>query len=214
MRLVIPRLYVILDAALMTESAEDTARKLLDAGVQLLQYRDKTANARELLAEATVLSAFARGASAMLFVNDRPDVAYLAGASGVHLGQQDLSAEQARLLIGPDRWVGISTHNEPQFTLAAATSADYIAVGPVFTTKTKLNPDPVAGLQLIRRARQLTSKPIVAIGGITLEHAAEVIEAGADSVAVISDILRDADPPRRAKQFIHQLEAVNPPASH
>jgi thiamine-phosphate pyrophosphorylase len=214
MRFAIPRLYVILDAALMTEPVGDTARKLMDGGVRLLQYRDKTAHARELLAEATMLAGFTRGAGAMLFVNDRPDVAYLAGASGVHVGQRDMSAEQARAVVGPDSWVGISTHNEAQIRLAEETSADYIAIGPVFTTKTKENPDPAVGLELIRRARELTKKPIVAIGGITLEHAAETIAAGADSVAIISDILRDADPARRARQFIQRLEAVSPPASN
>lgn len=214
MRFVIPRLYVILDPALMTEPVGNTARKLMDVGVRLLQYRDKMAHARELLAEATTLAGIARGAGGVLFVNDRPDVAYLAGASGVHVGQQDLSVEQARAAVGPDFWVGISTHNEAQIRLAEETSADYIAIGPVFTTKTKENPDPVVGLELIRRARQLTKKPIVAIGGITLEHGAEAIEAGADSVAVISDILRDAGPARRAKQFIQRLEAAKPPASN
>src|SRR5208282_638868 len=127
------------------------------------------------------------------FVNDRPDVAYLAGASGVHVGQDDLGVEQARAVLGKDKLIGVSTHNLEQFTAAAATSADYIAVGPIFETRTKANPDPVVGIELIRRARLLTDKPIVAIGGATLERAGEILAAGADSVAVISDILLAPD---------------------
>jgi len=144
-----------------------------------------------------------------LIVNDRADVAALAGANGVHVGQEDLGVEQARAVIGDSRWIGVSTHNLEQFERATGTSADYIAVGPVFSTATKTNPDPVVGIDFIRRVRALTEKPIVAIGGITLERAAEVIEAGADSVAVISDILRAPDPGARASQYIHVLEAAN-----
>jgi len=100
----------------------------------------------------------------------------------------------ARKLVGAEKWIGVSTHNESQFRAAIGSSADYVAVGPVFATASKKNPDPVVGTEFIRRVRGLTSKPIVAIGGITVERAAEVIEAGADSVAVISDILRAGDP--------------------
>jgi thiamine-phosphate pyrophosphorylase len=113
------------------------------------------------------------------------------------------------MVMGAPKLVGISTHNFEQFQQAAATSADYIAVGPVFSTGTKANPDPVIGTNFIRQVRPLTEKPIVAIGGITLERAAEVIEAGADSVAVISDILRAHDPGKRARQYIDLLEAAN-----
>jgi thiamine-phosphate pyrophosphorylase len=122
--------------------------------------------------------------------------------------------EEARAVVGPDAWVGLSTHNVEQFEKAARTSADYIAVGPIFATTSKANPDPVVGLELIRRARRMTEKPIVAIGGITLERAAEVIEAGADSVAVISDILGAQDPSERARQFLQRLEAAKPAANH
>ncbi len=142
-------------------------------------------------------------------VNDRADVAVLAGASGVHVGQEDLGVEQARTLVGEDKWVGISTHNLEQFQSAAATSADYIAVGPVFATSTKANPDPIVGTEFIRQVRALTARPIVAIGGITLENAASIIKAGADSVAVISDILRARDPGGRARQYLDLLGAAN-----
>jgi thiamine-phosphate pyrophosphorylase len=124
------------------------------------------------------------------------------------VGQDDVDAEQARRVIGPDKLVGVSTHNLEQFERAAASSADYIALGPVFTTSTKANPDPVVGLELLRRVRRLTDKPIVAIGGITLERAASAIEAGADSVAVISGIFGACDPAQRAREYINTLETA------
>lgn len=214
MRLVLPTLYVILDAGMLTEPAGVTAQKLMDAGVKLLQYRAKNAAARELWTESRVIGEAARRAKCKFIVNDRPDVAYLAGADGVHVGQDDLDPEQTRKLVGPDRWVGVSTHNLEQFQDAAATSADYIAVGPIFQTSSKANPDPVVGTELLRCVRALTGKPIVAIGGITLERAAEVLAAGADSVAVISDILKAKDPAATAREFIRRLDAAKPAASH
>ena len=214
MGLLLPRLYVILDAALIPEPASQIATKLIDAGVRLLQYRAKSASARDTLETAKQLAQIARSANVTFFLNDRPDIAHLAQADGVHVGQEDLTVEQARSIVGPDRWVGVSTHNRQQFAQAAATSADYVAIGPIFATTSKANPDPVVGLDLLRELRPLTKKPIVAIGGIRLEHAAEVIEAGADSVAVISDILKAPDPAQQARQFIHRLDAAHPPARH
>jgi thiamine-phosphate pyrophosphorylase len=216
-RLVLPRLYVILDASLLNQSSNQAQRKqsgkecaksLLAAGVTLLQYRDKQSGARELLEKSRAIAELALPRNTLFFVNDRPDVAYLAGADGVHVGQHDLPCEQARVVIGSEKFVGVSTHNLEQFAVAAATSADYIAVGPIFETRTKANPDPVVGAELVRRARALTDKPIVAIGGITLERSAEIIAAGADSVAVISDILLAADPAERAAKFIAHLNAL------
>jgi thiamine-phosphate diphosphorylase len=142
------------------------------------------------------------------FVNDRPDVAFLAGATGVHVGQDDLDAEQARQVIGSGKLVGVSTHNLEQFQRAAASSADYIALGPIFSTSCKANPDPVVGLDFLRKVRPLSDKPVVAIGGISLERAASAIEAGADSVAVISGILSAPDPARRARQYIETVESA------
>lgn len=214
MRFSLPKLYVILDAALIREPAPEIARQVMDAGVRLLQYRAKTAAARETLDVAKQLAELARQQSAMFFLNDRPDLAYLAGADGVHVGQDDLSVEQARTIMAPNRWVGVSTHNREQFQRALATSADYIAIGPIFSTTSKANPDPVVGTQLLRELRPLTTKPIVAIGGIRLEHAAEVIEAGADCVAVISDILAAPNPPQQARNFIATLEAAKSAANH
>ncbi len=209
MRLVLPRLYVILDSALLKNSTRDCAQELAAAGVRLLQYRNKSASARELLETSRELVSSLESSRTALIVNDRPDVAALAGAKGVHVGQDDLDAEQARAVVGKEMWVGTSTHNLEQFRRAVATSADYIAVGPIFATTSKANPDPVVGVELIREVRALTDKPIVAIGGITLERAKAVIDAGADSVAVISDILLARNPGERARQYVDVLGETN-----
>jgi len=209
MRLVLPRLYVILDAALLTIPETDCARDLADVGVRLIQYRGKQASSRELLEKSKRLSEVLAPRRTTFIINDRADVAALAGAGGVHVGQDDLEVEEARAVVGAHLLVGVSTHNRKQFEQAATTSADYIAVGPIFSTSTKLNPDPVVGTELIGEVRPLTDKPIVAIGGITLERAEEVIQAGADSVAVISDILRAQDPAARARQYLELLEMAN-----
>jgi thiamine-phosphate pyrophosphorylase len=209
MRLVLPRLYVILDAALLNNSEMDCAKSLVDAGVRLIQYRNKNASARQLFESASKLAAFLNPLGVRFFVNDRADVAALAGAGGVHVGQDDLGVEQARMVMGGGKGVGVSTHNEEQFARATGSSADYIAVGPVFATGSKMNPDPVVGLELVRRVRATTERPVVAIGGITLERAGGVMEAGADSVAVISDILRAEDVGIRARQYIDLLEKGN-----
>ena len=211
-RLVLPRLYVILDAALLTVPETECAQKLVDAGVRLLQYRNKGASARELFECSKRLSSLIVPQGVTFIVNDRADVARAAEASGVHVGQEDLRAEAARSVIGTGKLLGVSTHNLDQFK-DAATSADYVAVGPVFSTSTKANPDPVVGIEFIRRVRILTDKPIVAIGGITLNRAAEVIRAGADSVAVVSDIFLAPDPGQRARQYIELLEAANDAAA-
>jgi len=194
---------------LLAVSETEYAEKLAAAGVRLLQYRNKRASARELFECAKRLSSLLIPLGVTFVVNDRTDVAAAAEASGVHVGQEDLRAEAARSVIGTGKLLGVSTHNLDQFKDAAATSADYVAVGPVFSTSTKANPDPVVGIELIRRVRPLTDKPIVAIGGITLARAAEVIQAGADSVAVLSDILLAPDPGQRARQYIELLDAAN-----
>jgi thiamine-phosphate pyrophosphorylase len=188
---------------------QDCAQELADAGVRLLQYRNKTASARELLNTSRSLASALIPCGVSFIVNDRPDVAVLSAASGVHVGQDDLEVEQARGLVGQEKWVGVSTHTLEQFQKAAATSADYIAVGPVFATSSKANPDPVIGTEFIRRVRRLTDKPIVAIGGIKLENAASVVEAGADCVAVISDVLLARDRGQRARQYLELLGAAN-----
>jgi len=143
------------------------------------------------------------GSRAKLILNDRADLCLAAGFGGLHVGQGDLSPEAARRIIGANLWLGVSTHNPEQITEADKTDADYLAIGPVFATTTKANPDPVVGLAGVRRARELTRKPLVAIGGITRYNARSVIEAGADSVAVISDLI--LDPRKSAEAFFEVL---------
>lgn len=183
-----PALYAILDPSLTPEPVA-FARKLAEAGVQLIQLRDKRGSSRKIHEQARELMSL-QSSDVRIIVNDRPDIAAIAGAAGVHVGQDDLPVEDARKICRPPLWVGVSTHNLNQLREADATSADYIAVGPIFPTSTKENPDPVVGLDLLRAARQLTRKPLVAIGGVTVESAAEVFAAGADSVAVIKDLAR------------------------
>ncbi len=201
-RLALPPLYVILDAALLPSDPIELTRKMLDAGARLFQYRDKTSSSRELLHASQALCLTVRQREGTFLVNDRADISHLAGASGVHLGQDDLSVAAAREVVGNDCLIGLSTHHLRQFKAAAESSADYIAVGPIFSTSGKRNPDPVVGIDFIQTVRKLTTKPIVAIGGITLERAREVIDAGADSVAVISDILKAKNPADRVRQYL------------
>lgn len=200
----VPRLYPIVDAGCfaITEDLVRFAEELFAAGCTLLQYRNKTGNARVMLEQARELKK-RLGASAKLIMNDRPDLALVAEFDGVHVGQEDLLSESVRAIIGPQRWLGVSTHNPEQMQEADRTSADYLAIGPVFSTSSKEKPDPVVGLEGVRRARLLTRKPLVAIGGITRANAASVIEAGADSVAVISDLLRE--PQKSAEEFFRVL---------
>jgi thiamine-phosphate pyrophosphorylase len=198
---VFPSLYAILDRSLLTAPSVEFAGTLAQAGVELVQLRDKTA-AGKLYAEAKELVEALAPRSVRLIVNDRADIAAMAGAAGVHVGQDDLPVEEARAICGRSRWVGVSTHNLKQLRHADATSADYIAVGPIFRTATKENPDPVVGIDFLREARQRTRKPLVAIGGITIESAADVFRAGADSVAVIRDLLSAPDPAARAREYL------------
>jgi thiamine-phosphate pyrophosphorylase len=182
----IPKLYAITDRQWSNCTHEEIVRMLLDGGASLIQLRDKEASGRELLDQAIACLKLTRMAGATLIINDRVDVALTAGADGVHLGQDDLSVTEAREILGKDKIVGVSTHSIDQFRAALETSADYIALGPVFPTLTKENSAPVVGLELVREARKLTDRPLIAIGGINLGRAPDVIESGADCVAVIS----------------------------
>lgn len=206
MGLILPRLYAILDPAQAGgRSILELCDELLAAGARLIQYRDKTATSRELFERSRELVARVRQAGGIFIVNDRADVAAAVGANGVHVGQDDLPVEMARVVVGAGRIVGFSTHNLEQVAAAGKTSADYIAFGPVYPTRSKARPDRVAGLEGLRRARQATRKPLVAIGGITLERAGEVMTAGADSVAVIADLLGAPDVKARARAFLEVL---------
>jgi len=204
-----PRLYPILDAGTLTAHAIDVAGfaiELRDAGVQLLQYRDKTGEPQSVLRAAAFIREVFLGAECRLILNDRADLAVLAGWDGVHVGQDDLLPEDARRVVGVGRWIGVSTHTEEQVRAADLSSADYVAVGPVFATGTKADAEPVIGLDGVRVARALTKKPIVAIGGITQGNARSVIEAGADSVAVISALIVKGEPVEKvARDFLDLL---------
>jgi thiamine-phosphate pyrophosphorylase len=205
----VPRLYPIVGAAFFsaTEELAHFAEELVAGGCSLLQYRNKSGNARVMLEQARELRkrsrAWAPAPHVQLIMNDRADLCLVAEFDGVHVGQDDLLPESVRSIIGAGRWLGVSTHNPEQLQEADQTSADYLAIGPVFSTSSKDKPDPVVGLEGVRRARQLTRKPLVAIGGITRANAASVIEAGADSVAVISDLLRE--PRKSAEEFFRVL---------
>jgi len=218
--ILLPSLYAIVDAAFFSTSEEIVvfSEELVAGGCSLLQYRNKSGNARVMLEQARELRKrlgshpnVARNAplgwgtqdSVRLIINDRADLCLAAEFDGVHVGQDDLSPESVRKIIGAEHWLGVSTHNLEQIQQADRTSADYLAIGPVFSTSSKDKPDPVIGLDGVRRARQLTRKPLLAIGGITRANAASVIEAGADSVAVISDLLRE--PRKSAEEFFRIL---------
>jgi thiamine-phosphate pyrophosphorylase len=200
----LPHVYAILDAAFFSDSDAflAAAQGLAAGGVNLLQYRNKSGNGRQMLEQARQLE-HRLGDSVKLIMNDRADLCLAAEFDGIHLGQDDLSPEGARKVIGESLWLGVSTHNSEQVTKADKTSADYIAIGPVFSTASKANPDPVIGVDGVRQARALTRKPLVAIGGMTRANCRSVIEAGADSVAVISDLLRD--PRKSAEEFLRIL---------
>ncbi len=195
MKLVLPRLYAILDAGCFAGAPDPLAalvqfaRELKAGGVTLLQYRNKNGNARQMLSQARELRRVLDGVT--LIMNDRADLCLAAGCDGVHVGQDDLSPAAVRAIVGDDAFVGVSTHNLAQVREAGQWPVDYVAVGPVFATASKANPDPVIGLEGVRQARALTSKPLVAIGGITRANARDVIAAGADAVAVISALLAD-----------------------
>ncbi|GAC1645640.1 MAG: hypothetical protein NVS9B15_03300 [Acidobacteriaceae bacterium] len=193
----LPRLYPILDRAWFasTDDLLRVARLWMDAELWTIQYRHKGGSARQSLAEAREIVRVAYSAGRRdrltLIMNDRADLCLAADFDGVHVGQQDLSPAAARRVVGEKRVVGVSCHNERQIEEAAETEADYLAIGPVFATSSKQDADPVVGLERLHAVRKLTSKPLVAIGGVTRENAKSLWDAGADSVAVISDLLRD-----------------------
>jgi thiamine-phosphate pyrophosphorylase len=181
------------------------AEALVLAGVRLIQLRDKRASSRELWASGCELGSQVHQSQGIFIVNDRADIAAAVEADGVHVGQEDLPVEFARRLLPAGKWVGYSTHVLEQVKEADRSSADYIAFGPVFPTASKENPDPVVGLEGLRGARQATRKPLVAIGGITLENTRAAIEAGADSVAVIRGLIAAPDVRQRAEEFLEVL---------
>lgn len=188
--MILPRFYPILDTEVALRREIDpvrAAQEILDGGARILQFRHKGFLSREVFACLEKIAELARTAGAMLVVNDRADLAKLF-AAGLHLGQDDLPPSAARRVVGPDAIVGFSTHNEAQLCAANMEPVDYLALGPIFGTVTKENPDPTVGLDELRRLRPISNRPLVAIGGITRANAMQVLEAGADSVAVIGDL--------------------------
>jgi thiamine-phosphate pyrophosphorylase len=213
---VFPTLYAILDDSILP--GDDLARwvavagALAESGCQLMQVRAKHADSRTQLTIAAELARALDSTHVRLIVNDRADVALLAGAGGAHVGQQDLAVDDARAICPAPMWIGVSTHTLDQVRAADATSADYVAFGPIFPTTTKSKPDALVGLDGLRAARALTRKALVAIGGITLSRAHDVYRAGADSVAVASGLLRAANPGARAQEYLAiAAEAIGAP---
>ena len=204
----LPKLYAIVDVTCFApplrtiNSIVEFARDLAEGGVTLLQYRNKEGDTRSILRHTREIKRVLEGKVALI-MNDRADICVAMGYDGVHLGQDDLPADGARLVVGEERVVGVSTHNTQQVIEADAGPADYIAIGPVFPTTGKKNPDALVGLEGVQAARAATRKPIVAIGGITRNNAKSVIDAGANCVAVISDLL--SSPRRAAEEFLRLL---------
>lgn len=212
----LPKFYAIVDKATLDSRGIRVpcfAGELARAGVRVVQFRDKHSNEQDVLVSSKQISAAFAETGAVLIMNDRADLAVLAGWSAVHVGHEDLTPCAARKVLGDEQmegkaFVGISTHNDEQVTAANETCADYVAIGPIFATGSKANAEPVVGLEGLRRARALTTKPIVAIGGITRENARSVIDAGADCVAVIGGLFsKDERPGKVAQDFLALLEA-------
>jgi thiamine-phosphate pyrophosphorylase len=176
----LPAFYPIIDSV-------PAAGVLLEAGAQILQFRHKGFFSRQAFEDASRIAELCRSAGALFVVNDRADIALLLNA-GLHLGQDDLTPWDARRILPAPNIIGFSTHNEQQLRAGDTDLVDYLAIGPIFATGSKQNPDPVVGLNRLRALRPLTQKPLVAIGGITRELAPAVFQAGADSVAIIGDL--------------------------
>ena len=202
----LPLVYPITDTKISGLSHTEQVRQMIDGGAKLIQLRSKDTPALDFFEDAKKAVELAHLHEARIIINDRVDIARLAGAAGVHVGQEDLSPAAARRLLGDAAIIGLSTHTIPQIEAALAEPIDYLAVGPVFGTATKDTGYDAVGLTLVREAvRRAGSLPVVAIGGITLENASSVIDAGAASVAVIGDLLTGVDPEGRARAFLQRL---------
>jgi thiamine-phosphate pyrophosphorylase len=205
----LPKLYPITDRRLSGLSHAEQVARLIGGGATFIQLREKHLSPREFYGEAVEALRVARARGAKLIINDRADIALALGADGVHLGQDDMPPEAARELLGGGVVIGFSTHGVGQAVGAARLPVDYIAVGPIFATASKEKPDPVVGLEGLRRVREAVgSLPLVAIGGVTRENAPAVLAAGADSVAVIGALLGRRDPSeitRLTRDFLADL---------
>jgi thiamine-phosphate pyrophosphorylase len=205
----LPRFYPILDTGLLAQrgiAAAQAAEAILDAGAGILQFRHKGHWTREVFAEAEAVAKLCRDASAQFVVNDRADLARMMNAA-LHLGQDDLPPSAARRVMGSESLIGFSTHNEEQLCAAREEPVNYLALGPIFGTSSKENPDPVVGIDELRRLRGFTVLSLVAIGGITRANALDVLAAGADSVAIIGDLLPPDGPIRsRIREWVSVLK--------
>jgi thiamine-phosphate pyrophosphorylase len=205
MSFVLPRVYPITDVKISGLSHAEQVERLAAGGATVIQLREKLASPRAFYEAALEAMNTARRLHVRIIINDRVDIAMAVNADGVHLGQHDLPPDHARHLLGESRIVGFSTHSVEQAVEADRKPVDYIAIGPVFATSTQANPDAVVGLELITEVRGRTSKPLVAIGGIVLSRARSVVDAGADSVAVISDLFSTGDISERIREFSDHL---------
>ena len=207
-------LYVILDPSISPDRALlDVLSASAQAGAKLFQYRNKTASMKEAYEEARALRKVAQQLGVLFIVNDRCDLALAVEADGVHLGQEDLPLHYARKVMGADKLIGISTHNPEQVLTATAGRPDYLGFGPIFAPGSKLDHDPVVGIEGLRAVRRLTAVPIFAIGGIGLNHVEEVVRAGANGVAVVSAIMKAPDIQQVVNDFVSRFSATAPPAS-
>jgi thiamine-phosphate pyrophosphorylase len=206
----LPRVYPILDTESLERCGiplETAAAAFLEGGAGILQIRHKAHWSRGVFESAKQVARLCREGGAELIINDRADFAMLL-AAGLHVGQDDLPVRDARKLMGPDGVIGFSSHNPAQLCAAGGEPVDYVALGPVFVTASKRNPDPVVGVEEIGRCRALVEKPLVAIGGITQENALQVLRAGADSVAVIAGLLPDVPTAQRLRERMEEWQRL------
>jgi thiamine-phosphate pyrophosphorylase len=206
-RFKLPPLYPITDTEISGLSHSEQVRLLCAGGATLIQLRDKKLSPADFYAEARAAVSVGRSLGAKILINDRVDVCLALGADGVHLGQDDLHPEEARKILGEGALIGFSTHSVEQAREAITFPIDYFAIGPIFDTRTKSNPDPVVGLAGLSRVRAIAGESsVVAIGGITPSRASEVLAAGADSVAMIGGLLHPADTlTQRTQQLLKAL---------
>jgi len=206
--MIVPAFYPILDTAAALARDLDpvhAAQDIIDGGARILQFRHKGFLSRQAFTWLEAIAGLTRQAGTTLVVNDRADLARLFGAA-LHLGQDDLPPESARIVTGPQSILGFSTHNEAQLRASASEPVDYVALGPIFGTSTKENPDATVGLEELRRLRPLSNRSLVAIGGITRATALSVREAGADSLAIVADLFpEDGNLRRRTEEWIRLL---------
>lgn len=207
MKFTLPKVYPITDISITKLSHLEQVQQLIEGGAAFIQLRDKHSTPREFYESAKSVMDFTRGSEVKIIINDRVDIALAVKADGVHLGQDDLPPQYARQILGEKAIIGFSTHNIPQAIEAAKFSLDYIAIGPIFSTSTKENPDPVVGLEGLKTVREsIGAFPLVAIGGINSANAKDVLANGADSLAIISGILREPTKISQAfRQFVEQL---------